>query len=78
MHQQADFTTSGFYANFAVKVPVVLGSIPFHQNFAQYAPAPQHVQHPPLGWNFSPAAQYRDGSPNYPDLREYYFQYVII
>jgi hypothetical protein len=52
-------------------VPIVLGTIPFHQNFAQYTPAPEN---PPLGWNINPSAPHRDGSPNYPDLREYHLE----
>ncbi|XP_059473871.1 arrestin domain-containing protein 17-like isoform X2 [Neocloeon triangulifer] len=62
---EAHFSPSSFYCSFQVRLPVVVGTIPLSLNFAQYAPA---VQNPPLGWNFSPSAPHRDGSPNYPDL----------
>ncbi|XP_065342547.1 arrestin domain-containing protein 17-like isoform X1 [Cloeon dipterum] len=62
---EAHFTSSGWNSNFELRVPVLIGTIPLHQNFAQYTPA---VQSQPLGWNFSPSAPYRDGSPSYPDL----------
>ncbi|XP_059470699.1 arrestin domain-containing protein 17-like [Neocloeon triangulifer] len=67
-HLNAYFVTSGFHFDFEMRLPVVVGTIPFSANFGQFN-APQAAENiMPVGWNFSPSAPQLDEAPNYPDM----------
>ncbi|KAF4523318.1 hypothetical protein B566_EDAN011797 [Ephemera danica] len=57
---------SGWHQGVTLSLPVLLGTIPFHQHFSNFSSAPSQ---PPLGWNLAPSSPQHDGSPSYPDLR---------
>ncbi|XP_059470817.1 arrestin domain-containing protein 17-like isoform X2 [Neocloeon triangulifer] len=63
---EASFSPSGCHRNFFIWMPLVIGTIPLQQNFAQFSQAPPQ---PPPQQNFTPSApQMDEPPPPYPSL----------